>query len=270
MEENKVNTLSSTDSPAYTTLNEVVAGVRMRKRDRTHQNDKVYLQYAIDGLREFNFSDPTNIKTWKIRMDKASRSISMPVDMTDYTKIAAMINGCIWTLSVNNAMEIPTTQKCGIPIRDICNNNYNQEDVPTENLAFFGGYWGENGGWSSGFYGAGGGFNRMYYRVDRRNRMIYFDGDLPVCDIYIEGLTDGLNMCGDTVVETIMLDYLRNYILFQEELNSNKITQYLLEKRQQQLDESKSVLEWRTFRKNFSLYELMDGMREVWSPGLHR
>lgn len=270
MQENKVNTLSSTDSAAYTTLDEVVAGVRMRKKDRTNQNNKEYLQYAIDGLRELNFSDPTNIKTWKVRMDKKSRSISFPKDMIDYTKIAIYINGCLWTLGVNNAMEIPTMQVCGIPIRDICNNNYNQEDVPTENLGFIGGWWGDNGGYSSGTYGIGGGFNRAYYRVDKPNRMIYFDGDIPNNDIYLEGLTDGLNMCGDTIIPIIMIDPLRKYVLFNLELESPKVTQYMVEKRERLLEDAVNTWQWRKFRESFSLYEFMDGMRETWSAGLHR
>lgn len=270
MEENKVQTLSTTYSAAYTTLDEVVAGVRMRKKDRTNQNDKEYLQYAIDGLRELNFSDPTNIKSWKVRMDKASRSVSFPKDMVDYTKIGAIINGRLWTLGCNNAMEIPTMQKCGIPIRDICNDNFDESQVPTDQLAFIGGWWGDNGGYSSGTYGVGGGFARAYYRVDKPNRMIYFDGDLTNCEIYLEGLTDGLNMCGDTIIPTIMIDPLRKFVLFNLELESAKVTQYMVEKRERLLDEAINTWQWRKFRESFSLYEFMDGMREVWSAGLHR
>src|ERR1017187_2313601 len=267
MDNNTIQTLSQIDTKGFHCINEIVSGVRLRLKDKTQQRIKEYTQYAIDCLRELNISDATTIKAAMLTMNQSSRSCSFPSDMIDFTRIAIKINGCLYTLGNNENLELPTAQQCGIPIRDICNDNFNPDAIQ-------GGFFWAAGVWDgynyTPMYSVGGGFSINYYRCDRKNRMFYFDGDIMNYPVYIEYISDGVNLSGETIVPTIMLDVLRLYTIWQVTAYDPKANQYDKEKSQKLFEEARSKWEWRKFRESFSLQEYNNTMWAEQKLSVHR
>lgn len=153
--------------------------------------ENIFIRFYSDRLRGFHMP---SVKTIKYPVDLATRIWTFPPDCIVYTKFAYRCSGSQSThiLGLNPDMDI--SEPLPICTTDI-------EYAPQSAYGYyFSGDGGNNANYEQPLYATGGGFAQNYYRVDDERNCVRFFENLPVGMAFMEYLSAGVNVCGDTIV----------------------------------------------------------------------
>lgn len=156
------------------------------------REDERLLQFIVDGISEINMFHLDISGTQKGLFDiSAINTVDFPSDFIDYVFIGRVVNGRMVSLSRNDSLVIPTDIDCGLDA-----NPY--KDTIVDFPKFY-------------HYGLGGGYNIAEYRIDKRDRRIIISGVIPGSQIYMEYISTGVSIGGDTVIPRYAVPVLRAY-----------------------------------------------------------
>lgn len=198
-------------------LDYVVDQVMVDLEEADTTNRLKYKQWAIWILTNdlnYKFTEIVNVELLKMNHLKV---IDMPIGMIDYTIIGYCCAGKIITLGLNKKLCLPRKiDECGDLLRCISNANtpgFTGFPDGWEKYPFVGYF--RNGQYVGELYGLGGGFARAYYKMDWKKRQIVFEGEVPRGEIYLEYVSNGIEMDGSIPVDMKFLMALRQYIHWQ-------------------------------------------------------
>jgi len=183
-------------------LDEVVKSLLIQQGEYTEHKYMQYLELALRGLKELSFDVLMEVKVATLPVN-TNLTVDLPCDYVNYTRIGVCKpDGRIYTLGVDE-------QICLSRDIDYCG----EEEANTGRL---GGTWigkYRNGESVGGVYGLGGGQNANgYYRIDRENNQIALSSDVQHTEIVLEYISDGSNVNGDNVINTLSEEALRAYM----------------------------------------------------------
>lgn len=251
MAEEVININRSDNAEGNRTLSYVIKSVMNRLKEYNTKNYEYYMQLAVEGLKELNIYDNAkNIEVAYLTMD-AMNTVALPVDFIDYSKIGIVINGQVWTLTVNEKIALPRLEKCGEKIGNIA--------AGSPNDTYEGYVWADHfkdGQYVGGLYGVGGGFNMAYYRVDESKRRIIFNGSVPKGEIVLEYISSGIKKRGGTMIREIFIEPLRRWVLWQRVEHDNRVP--LAEKDRKERQFYEAVEKTRGFENSFTADEYRD------------
>lgn len=169
--------------------------------------ENIAIRFYQDKLRGFNMP---SIRVEKFPVTLATRVWTFPSDFMAYTKIAYKLHGTngISVLGLNTDMNISG---------DIASCAEPTPTTGSSNGVFF-----ADGGWGYGqfnyatpYYAMGGGFADNYYRPDFEHGCIRFLDALPVGDAFIEYLSTGKDVSGETLVPPAYRGAFEDYLSWQ-------------------------------------------------------
>ncbi len=218
--------------------------VQMDRSDRSTKNFERYLEYANWIFRDLKFKILPGVDVTKVIPNGVGLA-AMPPNYVYYTKVSVDINGCSYTLTVNNKIPIPNL-KCGIEVAELCacskNNMPGIDDFGGQFFSWVPHY--RAGQFVGEYFSLGGGNNSAgYFREDFTNRQFVFRG-IPRLPITIEYVSDGSKGLDQFIPATAVIP-IRNGIHWQlKEHSYGKDKETIAEKQRSKdlYDESKLVL----------------------------
>lgn len=195
-------------------LNEIAREVLVEESRMTPHKLQQVMQLGVRAVREINIDITGQLKT-VILTPSSFRTISVPADYFNYSKLGVCIGGQIYNLGRNDSLCFPhMTNDCGELQPEPFFNSWPEY----MNLAGWGGlgwyYWNfnaynENGEFTGKLYGVGSGFNRLgYYRYNEQTREFVLTPHLQNCPIVLEYTSTGINneniLVPDEAIETVI------------------------------------------------------------------
>jgi len=190
------------------TLSYVVSMVQVDRDDYSPSSLLKYGQYAINTFKEYIAfaSNPTVEVMYATPNDIGC--VDMPQDYEYYLKIGLLINGRVFTLTVNKDMPFNRRwNDCGVELND--------GEILTTDFLFgygwqyatpFAGHY-RAGNYVGEMYGLGGGFNNAgYFREDWTYRRIQF-ANMPFSPVVIEYASNGVSM--QSIIDDTAIDVIR-------------------------------------------------------------
>lgn len=183
--------------------------------DHWHQKA---LSWAFLGLRGLKLNVFQDVKTCSLAVT-SRKTAALPANYVDWTKVGVRRGQYVITLAVNDALsKAPRTDNETVVAGLLSQNLPNGIDVNSYSGYSFFNYNGNS------FFSLGGGLpNKRSFQIVEHDscKEILLDYDFPCDEVYLEYITDGLDPCGETVVNPYMYDYLLKYIDYKYECKSN-------------------------------------------------
>lgn len=182
-----------------------------------------YLAVACRGLREIRLDVAQDVKT--VLLDVTDRkTVKLPEDFVDWVKVGAPYGQYALPIGLNdelNGIKRTTTspQVRGLASQHIPNG------ITQESYTFFN----YNGGSVTGCFIGGSLPSKGYFKLfdDGNCRELLMDYDYNLSQVYLEYITDGLDPCGETILNPYLYDYTFKFMeaVF-EKKNNPKATAY--------------------------------------------
>lgn len=202
----------------YATVKDIVLGECLAQQDTTLTKYNVFLKYAIECIKDWNYGSGQSLVTKQFTVDNLG-GVPYPVDFVDWSKIGTLNGDEIKVYVVNgNIALIHNDNDCGEPVAN--------GSLPDEKLQYpFFNYY--NGIGTEVLYGFG---NQRYsdgsFRLDAENRKIQFGSKLAGKKIYMEYISTGVDISQETVVNEYAREVVRNYIQWQWYKRSRNAAQW--------------------------------------------
>lgn len=179
-----------------------------------------FLSWAIWGLRELKLDTAQDVKTELITVSER-KTVAIPDGFVDWVKIGIPTGQYVQTLAINDDLRLD--ERGFNP--SILTTSFNSKPNGLE-ATNYGGYYFMNFQGSS-FIGVGSGLqSKGHFNIVNHDgcKEILLDYDVYATQIYLEYITDGLNYCGETILDPYLMDYTLKYIEMKREakLNPNK------------------------------------------------
>ncbi len=212
----------SQDTNGIVNLDYVVNLVLMDLDDYSMTKYKKFLQYTIMGYQDLNLYTMQNVKVAYLPV-KANKTVDLPIDFVEYTKIGYDSGGSVAVLGHNENLMLPR-------LTDDCGNttNENEGGCEADSLIFpnYGYYFAphyRNGQFVGELYsGIGDGQTDGQYRVDLDRRQIAFNSDLAATTIILEYKSSGVGGDGSTNIPRQCVEALRSYVHWQRKRHNDK------------------------------------------------
>jgi hypothetical protein len=253
---------ASPKTSALVTIRYIVASTLNRLGDYTLKNYKRMAQVCIEGFSEEMslFHIGNSLEVVYLHMS-AAKTVQLPADFVDYTKIGVPVNGKLRVLTNHNQLLLPRTFD---DTGEAVGNTDSGDSEGISNCLFYSDHF-RGGQFVGGLYGLPGGIDDAYYRVDMERRMIVFSGTVPRSEIVLEYISTGLKIDGGSLIPRECVAPLRNYILWQLVETDQRIAYNEKERRKREYEESVEAM--RSFKNSFTKEEYQ---RMVWgSSGQH-
>jgi hypothetical protein len=240
------------DTPGYFTIEQCVYSAFNRQAIDTKFFEQM-ATIAVEYLTEHNIFYKKGGKDALLDVS-VTNTVDLPSDYVDYIRIGIIINGKIWTLGLNE--DIPFTSKlnCGV------------EETPDDNItvpASIENYVAEHQNMPVFMYhyGVSGGQNYSKYRIDKERRQIIFDTAIPYSKIYIEYVSSGVSIDGETYVPRQVVPCIRQYLIWQALENDPRVPMNEKERKMAQYEKELRLLN--SFDNAFTVDEFKDMLYET-------
>lgn len=180
-----------------------------QKKDKSYY--KRYMQFAIDGMRDFSLFQSKAITTKKLTMNNLG-IITFPTDYLSFLSLSMPYGGKMWTLTRRDDMVSTTTIENGQEVYD--------SDMG-EGVALSTGY--DRGMATTG------GKNDYYYTIlDNRRIMVR---NTPVRTLFLEYISSGVDLeaGNQTYIPVIAKAIIQRYIMKEDVLFNDKADKRLIE-----------------------------------------
>jgi hypothetical protein len=237
------------------TIRYVVASVLNRMQDYSFKQYKRLVQIAIEGFTEdlAMYHVSAGAEVVYLHMSTA-KTVSLPSDFVNYIRIGYPSEGKLKIITRNDSILLPRVWDDG---DGSAIGNFYGAAIGTGNLSdvvFFSDHW-RNGQFVGGLFGVPGGFDDCSFRIDTENRQIVFSGSTPRSEIVMEYISSGLKSDGSSLIPREVVQALRNYILWQKDINDPRVAMNLKEMAKREYDESIAAL--RDFQLSFTASEYL-------------
>jgi len=227
----------------------VVMSVLNRMNDYSMRNYKRIAQFVIEGFTDLNLYHTTNIEVVYKYMS-AAKTIDVPPDFVDWTKVGIPIAGKLRTLTKDDAILKPRKFEDG---KDVGNIDASEPNFATYFTSHF-----KHGKFVGGLYGLRGGINRAYFRYDEEKRQFIFTGDVPQSEIVLEYISSGVALSSSTVIPRQAVKPLVNWVFWQ--LAEYDSSVHPTEKERKKILYYEDVNELRAFQYTPTMDEYRDAM----------
>jgi len=199
------------DTNRQKTLERVVNEIMLESGLSKDQYARV-LSFAIKGIREANvFVYGTTMKCAKLITDN-NHMVDLPSDYLDFVAIGIPYNGELVTFTIDNRLIRTVTSVNGVSSLVESNG----EGVVKRDKCTWG-------------YGVSGGKNDYYYCIDLNMGKIILNSTKLVDpntklsvnkEIQLWYVSSGINLGGETVINTIISDFINAYVMYYYQLRS--------------------------------------------------
>jgi len=249
--------------PALVTIRYVIMSLLNRMNDYTMKSYLRYCQIAIEGIAEelSIFHCPVAGSEVVYLHMSLAKTVQLPADFIDYLKVGFPINGKLRVITKHDNLLLPRTfygsMVNGVLVPDTGEAVGNATTTLAEDSSdpiFFSEHW-RNGQYVGGLYGLPGGIDDAYYRFDMEKRQIIFSGSTPRSEIVLEYISSGLKTDGSSLISRELVAPLRNYVLWQKDINDPRIAANAKEMAKREFEESVEAL--RSMKNSFTADEYL-------------
>lgn len=191
----------------------VTSVLNQMKKFGVGETDRPWLTNIAIRFHSDKFSgfQSPSLRSMAFPVTHAVKHWPWPLDYMMYTKIAYKCYGGVhaYVLALNSDMDISgSLGACSTPIQDL--------NAPLEGGYYFADGWQQGyGNTGQAMFATGGGFAANYYRVDNERRCIRFNDELPVGNAFIEYISNGGNVTGETFIHPAFRGAFEDYLKWQ-------------------------------------------------------
>ncbi len=176
-----------------------------------------FLKWGIRGLRELRLDTAQDVQTARLAVSER-KTCTLPDNFVDWVKIGITQGQYVQVLAVND--DLASDERSFNP--SVLSTGFNQKPNGLDTTQY-GGYYFTNFQGSS-FLGIGGGLqSKGHYKVVVHDgcKELLLDYDVHASEIYVEFITDGLNYCGETILDPYFYDYEVKYMdmMYEKKIN---------------------------------------------------
>lgn len=249
----------------YVTLDQIVKQTLIDLGENTEHKYMKFLQWAIRGIKEFNY-DLLNEPKTEIFSLNDDHTIDLPDDYINWSKVGIIRHGKIFTLQQNSSFAFPrAVDDCGKSIHDITSVTClaaEQTQKVTGPWTIFFNY--RNGRNLGNLFGLGGGFNPFgYFRVDKEKHQMAFTSEVPNGDLVLEYIAMNVNPDGSAKVHLFVEESLIAFVHWKRVQQRKDIPQ--IEKARARHDYFEERRRARSRLNNFSLEDWLKAGRKGYS-----
>jgi hypothetical protein len=179
------------------TIDNIVRGTIMTKGYTIHHYPE-FIHLACKFLREMNFDVVGEIKTYIAKID-SFKSVPLPKDFVDYNKIGILYDGKVQTIGLNE--DLSRLRESGA-----CQATFSNAQDEEGSIASFASE-------ITNIYNNG-------YKVLKEHNRIQFDQTIPDCTVYIEYISDGGALHGNSLVHPYMAQAMEDFIIWKHKENT--------------------------------------------------
>lgn len=238
--------------PALVTIRYVIMSLLNRMNDYSLKSYLRFCQIAIEGIAEdlALYHVPVAGSEVVYLHMTAAKTVPLPADYVDFLRLGYPINGKLRVITNHENLLLPRTFDTG---EDVGNTDSGDTEG-ISNALYFSDHF-RNGVFVGGLYGLPGGIDSAYYRFDMENRQIVFSGSTPRSEIVLEYISSGLKNDGSSLIPRELVAPLRNYVLWQKDINDPRIANNAKLMAKNEYDESVAAL--RSLKLSFSSDEYL-------------
>lgn len=229
------------DTPAFIPIANVVNSYLNVTDNYSDRNYRRLLQVVCENYTDLNIHSTGRLKQIAMTIS-ANNTIILPVDCIDYVRIGVKVNGQMFCVTRNDKILLPDTVECGADVADT-----DLTDPLDLNV------------WPS--YGSSRGVKFLFYRVDKYDpRIIVFKGDGVGRTIYLQYISSGVSLSGETLIPVQLLLPMRSYLhwtLLSFDRQASDV-----EVRRAERTFKKQLGEYERLENGFTLEEFLDAMRQ--------
>lgn len=221
------------------TLRYIVMSTLNRLQDYSLKNYKRFLQISVECFTEEMSMFHTGVGNEVVYLHmSAAKTVNLPADFIDWIKVGTPVNGKLRVLTHKDSILLPRVfDDTGLPV----GNTDGDDTEGISNCIFFSDHF-RNGQFIGSLFGLPGGIDIAYFRVDYENRQIVFSGTTERSEIVLEYTSSGLKADGSSLVPRQLVAPIRNYILWQKDINDPRIAFNLKEMAKREYEESVQAL----------------------------
>lgn len=240
-------------------LEQAVFSVMNETREFTSDNFEYYLQLAIEGYRSINIFDQNILKVVHLQPTQ-NGVIELPCDYISYRKIGVLMNGQVWTLTLNNDLSLPR--------HECCNQVQGEQMFQDNRFAYYYAPHYYNGAYLDGMYSMGGGVNISYYRIDEEMNQLVISPNIMYKEIILEYKSTGISMDSKTMLPVTSLEAVKSYVHWKRLEYDSKVPYNDKARKQQLYDEE--VIKLRNLENKFTKEEFLDMFYSTTYQGVKR
>lgn len=185
----------------YSTVDKIVRETLIKMGEDTLHKYSLLLVHANTFLEEFNIDTAQELKTVKLEMD-SHRKVMLPDDYIDFSKVGIQVGDRVRLLTYNAELaKLPACEN------EATANIYRPIDADEFGVPFINYRGHELVGYGKGHYKEG-------FIIDRGLRIIRFGTEINVGNIYLEYISNQVEVCAETPVNPLAKDALQNWILW--------------------------------------------------------
>jgi hypothetical protein len=234
------------DTSALVKIDNVVYSF-LNEKDEGLENFLRYKQIVIEGFtQEFSVKNGEGVKVYYGTVD-AVNNFFIPSDCINISRAGIISNGQIHTFVKNDNLAMPDGLVCGV---EVVNSDLLRGLTPPQGFN----------------YAKGGGYDIGEYRVDMRNRVIRFRGNLAGQIMALEYRSSGISLEGESYIPVTIIPALKEYlewVLLKRNLDSN-LGRVQMAHRNYVNAKKRYILT----KNSFSMRELLDAINRGKSQGV--
>lgn len=193
------------------TIDLIVRGMLMDLGESESRYEQ-FRHWILEGYKDFRFDMAQEIKTVKLSLT-AWKACQLPIDYVDWVKIGVINSaGAITLFTHDDRINIHHEDEDGYPEDVTSTETLPLPSIPavsTQELPL----WGMDGGGTGQLYGLVAKSNGVgYYKFNPQRREIQFAPSIKSdTEVYLEYISDGIEPCTKTVVNTMAAKLLKLY-----------------------------------------------------------
>ena len=234
-------------TPGQLTLRYVVESCLNERDDYTKGDFKRYLQFAIDGFREFSmYHIPCLVRKW-CPVDQDIYTVDYPDDCIKLLSVRTVVEGREWTYSKFDNTELRVIPECQT-LNDDRMERDNRSERPVENYGMVG-------------------YNRFQYiDVPKERRVVVFGPPRDEVRIYYKAT--GIKLGEETLIPVHALGALKAYVHFAAVDTMLAVPENYKARRERRLFEEK--MKMRDFENMFTREDFIDAIISGYSQTYKR
>lgn len=182
----------------------------MLKNELSTDRAWIYLQHALDAVRDLHLYDLPNLTTAKVTISSIG-IIEFPSDLIGFNSLYKFVDGVKWKFTKRDDMVVTTTTTLGVEGLD---SDYGEGEAMVDP--------------KTTTYGGVGGVNDYYYNIDWKARRIFTNikSDTAV----LEYTTSGIELTGSTYIPDYCTPVIDSYLDFKRCLLDERLFRYANER----------------------------------------
>lgn len=240
----------------FYTLQAIVDEVKNDLEETGTHKDLQFLQWAISGYRDMQFSSPVDVKTCKLKMNGYG-AITLPDGCVTYTKVAVKYGRKLVVVGLTGeaGSDLLVSESAVFATPSVYRTKQYTAAYDFQNC---------DGKTLRGYC-----YGDLTGAFEVHGNQLQFHPNFHGLPVYLEYITDGIDPCGDTAVHPFLFDYIWAYIHWRRVKADDRNSQALKEEKERDMKKAKLKAAMRLYSREFTPEYVVRLTKVAGNPVIH-